>query len=425
MSPPRQQSTPDTWPIAQWPEYRRVRQRSEAICAPLLPEDCVVQSMQDVSPPKWHLAHVSWFFETFLLRPYLPGYRVFDPLYETLFNSYYQSQGEPFPRARRGVLSRPSLEQVMAYRAHVDRGMGELFADTPSAHATEISRRLQLGLEHERQHQELLLMDILHILAQNPLRPVYREDLQSPCTTACPMSWQAFPAGVQEIGAQDDRFAFDCERPRHRVFLEAFELASRPVSNAEYLHFIEDGSYARSEWWLSEGWDLIRCEGWQAPLYRERDGSGWGRMTLAGWQPVEAEAPVCHLSFYEADAYARWAGARLPSEAEWELAAADATAEGNCMESDILRPQASPGNGLRQLLGDVWEWTASAFRPYPGFRPLEGGLGEYNGKFMCGQMVLRGGSCVTPAAQLRAADRNFFYPQMRWAFAGLRLARDL
>lgn len=407
--------------------FRQVRAVSEALCAPLQVEDCVIQSMPDVSPPKWHLAHVSWFFETFLLMPYLPGYRSPDPHYDQLFNSYYQTHGEPFPRARRGLLSRPTLAQVYDYRQHVDHCMAELLVAPPLAHATEIVRRTELGLQHEQQHQELLVMDIKHILAQNPLAPAYRNDLALPAEqlAAGPLEWLEFPAGLRHIGHAGDSFAFDCERPRHRQFLEAFALASRPVCNAEYRAFIADGGYARAELWLADGWELIRQAGWQAPLYWRNEVGGWQEMGLAGLRPLDPQAPVCHISFYEADAYARWAGARLPSEAEWEVAAFDQPLRGNFLESDQLQPRANPGAGMRQLYGDVWEWTASAFRPYPGFQPLAGSLGEYNGKFMSGQMVLRGGCCATPEEHMRPTYRNFFYPHMRWQFAGLRLAREL
>ena len=404
--------------------YRRVRARSEAICAPLLPEDCVIQSMPDVSPPKWHLAHVTWFFETFLLLPFLPGYRTPDPGYDHLFNSYYRTHGAPFPRAQRGLLARPSLAQVSDYRRHVDQAIDVLLADPPPTQAGEIQRRLELGLQHEQQHQELLLMDIRHIFAQNPLCPAYRGDLATPAPGDAALSWLEFPAGLHHLGHAGDGFAFDCERPRHRRFVESFLLASRPVNNAEYRAFIDDGGYGRCELWLADGWDLIQREGWQAPLYwRQHDGE-WQEMTLGGLRPLDSSAPVCHLSFFEADAYARWAGARLPDEAEWEIAAADQPLRGNFLEQDLLQPAAASGAGLRQLFGDVWEWTASAYRPYPGFTPLEGSLGEYNGKFMSGQMVLRGGCCATPEEHIRASYRNFFYPHMRWQFAGLRLARE-
>ncbi|MCW3149129.1 ergothioneine biosynthesis protein EgtB [Stutzerimonas stutzeri] len=408
--------------------FSHVRAVSKAICAPLQIEDYIIQSMPEVSPPKWHLAHVSWFFETFLLKPYLNGYRPLHETYDHLFNSYYQTHGVPFPRARRGLISRPGVDEIYRYRSHVDQAMGELLAAPPREHVGEIARRIELGLQHEQQHQELLLMDIKHILAQNPLHPVYRSDLQAaPRRTLERQHWYDYAGGVVEIGHAGDGFAFDCETPRHRQFVEDFQLAERLVSNGEYLSFIADGGYTRPELWLSDGWDLIQQAGWHAPLYWQRDDGLWYEMTLGGLQPLELDAPVCHLSYYEADAFARWSGARLPSEAEWELAASDVPQHGNFLESDHLQPVAAAcaAGAPVQLYGDVWEWTASAYLPYPGFRPLPGSLGEYNGKFMSGQMVLRGGCCVTPATHIRATYRNFFQPAMRWQFAGLRLARGL
>jgi ergothioneine biosynthesis protein EgtB len=406
--------------------FSQVRARSEALCAPLHPEDCVVQSMPDVSPPKWHLAHVSWFFEAFILTPCAPGYKSPDPRFDHLFNSYYQTHGTPFPRERRGLLSRPDLNEVMRYRQHVDQAMLRLLDAPPPEHAHEIVRRTELGLQHEQQHQELLLMDIKHILAQNPLNPAYRDNLPAPAAAPCaPLQWLPYPAGLRQIGHAGNDFAFDCEKPRHRHFLDAFELADRPVSNADYLTFMHDGGYQRSELWLADGWTQVQQQRWRAPLYWRLTEQGWQCFGLSGLQPLELAAPVCHVSYYEADAYARWAGARLPTEAEWEVAAQDEPLRGNFLEDGYLQPCAQPGRGLRQLFGDVWEWTSSAYLAYPGFAPLEGSLGEYNGKFMAGQMVLRGGSCATPEEHIRASYRNFFYPHMRWQFAGLRLARDL
>ncbi|MCY1275308.1 Hercynine oxygenase [compost metagenome] len=406
---------------------QRIRALSETLCAPLTAEDHVIQSMPDVSPPKWHLAHVSWFFEAFLLKPYLAGYRTPNPAYDHLFNSYYETHGTPWPRARRGLLSRPTVAEVLEFRHQVDAGLAELLAAPPAEHAEEIARRIELGLQHEQQHQELLLMDIKHILAQNPLCPVYRADQRSapPVPPALP-GWHAYPTGLYEIGQAGDGFAFDCERPRHRVFLDAFELARWPVSNGDYLAFIMDGGYARPELWLADGWAQVQQADWQAPLYWRHGEEGWQVFTLGGLRPLDTAAPVCHLSFYEADAYANWAGARLPSEAEWEVAARDVAVAGNFLDADHLQPVAAAGtaDGPQQLFGDVWEWTASAYRPYPGFRPLPGSLGEYNGKFMSGQMVLRGGCCATPPGHVRASYRNFFYPHMRWPFTGLRLARE-
>lgn len=422
--------TSDTSHTKEWlRRYRRVRAASEAFCAPLEKEDYVIQSMDDVSPPKWHLAHVSWFFETFLLIPFLKGYVPLDPAYDFLFNSYYETHGTPFPRPRRGLVSRPTVDDVYRYRAHVDRAMEELLSQPPAEHADEIVRRVSLGLNHEQQHQELLVMDTQHILAQNPLHPVYRHDLEpAPSLPPQPLDWHRYPAGVRHIGVSegDQDFAFDNEMPRHREFIEAFQLANRPVSNGEFIAFMEDGGYARSELWLSDGWNLVKRLGWQAPLYWEKRDDVWHSMTLGGLVPVDENAPVCHVSFFEADAFANWAGARLPSEAEWEIAAQDVPMEGNFVERDHLRPVASATRPDRpvQMFGDVWEWTGSAYRPYPGFRTAPGSLGEYNGKFMSGQMVLRGGCCATPEAHIRASYRNFFPPHARWAFSGFRLARE-
>ncbi|XKY22005.1 ergothioneine biosynthesis protein EgtB [Pseudomonas luteola] len=409
--------------------FTQVRSATEKLCAPLQTEDYLIQSMPDVSPPKWHLAHVTWFFEAFILKPFLPGYKTLDPAYDYLFNSYYETHGTPFPRAKRGLISRPTVAEVYGFRQWVDQAMLELLNHLPEQHAEEIARRTELGLHHEQQHQELLLMDIKHILAQNPLHPVYRHDLK-PATHAdsTPLTWHSYPAGVRHIGHSGDGFAFDCETPRHRVFVDEFQLANRLVTNGEYMAFIEDQGYSRSDLWLSDGFSQVRQAGWQAPLYWENVDGRWYAMGLGGLQPVDEQAPVCHLSFYEADAYASWAGARLPTEAEWEVAAAGLSRTGNFVEQDHLSPVAcrthTPDQPC-QLFGDVWEWTGSAYRPYPGFKPLDGSLGEYNGKFMSGQVVLRGGCCATPADHIRATYRNFFYPAMRWQFAGLRLAKEI
>ena len=409
-----------------WQRYQRVRAASERLCQPLEAEDYVVQSMQDVSPPKWHLAHVTWFFEAFVLQPFLPGYRPLDERYDHLFNSYYKTHGTPFERARRGLLSRPTVREVYAYRRHVDLAMAQLLDQRDVELADEVLQRIALGLEHEQQHQELLLMDIKHILAQNPLRPVYRHDLKPGGAAASELRWIEFPAGLRQVGHAGEDFAFDCERPRHRVFVEAFQLASRPVSNGEYLEFIRDGGYRSTALWLADGWDHIQRAGWQAPLYWLREGDDWLELTLGGPRELDLDAPVCHLSYFEAEAFATWAQARLPREEEWEVAAQDEPLRGNFVENDHLQPVAAgAGDGLQQLYGDVWEWTASAYRPYPGFRPLGGSLGEYNGKFMSGQMVLRGGCCATPEDHVRPTYRNFFYPTMRWQFSGLRLAKEL
>jgi ergothioneine biosynthesis protein EgtB len=402
--------------------YREVRAATEALCAPLSPEDCAIQSMPDASPVKWHLAHTSWFFETLVLEG-VPGYAAFDPSFRMLFNSYYQSLGETHPRPERGVLSRPSLDRVLAYRRHVDAGVLRLLDRGAPASALDV---VELGLHHEQQHQELVLTDLKHAFSRNPLRPAYRERVAEPAGRAPPLAWIRGEAGLVEIGHAGAGFAFDNERPRHRVFVEPFEIASRPVTNGEYLDFVRDGGYARAELWLSDGFAALGTRGWRAPLYWEAGEDAHSSFTLAGMAPLRPDEPVCHVSYYEADAFARWAGARLPTEAEWECAAAQAPLGGHFAGSGRRHPAPSPAAGglPAALFGDVWEWTASAYAPYPGFRPLAGSLGEYNGKFMSSQMVLRGGSCATPERHIRRSYRNFFPPDARWQFSGIRLARD-
>lgn len=412
-------------------DYRRVRGDTERLCAPLAIEDYGIQTMPDVSPAKWHIAHTSWFFETFLLLPFAKGYKPFNPAYDHLFNSYYITHSQPFLRPQRGFLSRPTVAEVYAYRRAIDEAMARLIDQAGDTVWQQIEPLVVLGLNHEQQHQELLLTDIGHVFAHNPLRPAYRPDLrQPPRTEPLPAGWLAFPAGLYEIGASGDGFAYDNECPQHRCWLEDFALADRPVNNADYLAFIDDGGYREPRWWLSEGWAVVHAEGWQAPLYWEHRDGQWWHMTLAGMRPVDPAAPVCHVSHYEADAYASWAGSRLPTEAEWEVAA-QATVAGmpppgaNLRATDYLQPIAPPSAaGIRQLFGDVWEWTASAYTAYPGFQIAAGPVGEYNGKFMSGQMVLRGGSCVTPNDHIRPSYRNFFYPKDRWQFSGFRLADD-
>jgi ergothioneine biosynthesis protein EgtB len=408
--------------------YRAVRAATEALAAPLSDEDCAAQSMPDASPVKWHLAHTTWFFETFVLEPARPGRAPFDPAFRVLFNSYYNAVGEQHPRPRRGLLTRPSRERVAAYRAAVDADVLDWLAGSePAAEALAV---VELGLQHEQQHQELILTDAKHLLAQNPLRPAYREDLAPPPSRggAAPLRWHRFEGGVRAIGAEGPGFHFDNEAPRHRALVPAFALASRPVTNAEFAAFVEAGGYERPEWWLSDGWAAVCTEGWRAPAYWERGAAGWRRFGLGGLRPLELDAPVCHLSFYEADAYARFAGARLPTEAEWETAAAAAPVAGRFVEDGALEPAPlGPDEGRdapARLFGDVWEWTASPYVAYPGYRPAAGAIGEYNGKFMCNQMVLRGGSCASPGSHLRATYRNFFPPPARWQWSGLRLARD-
>jgi ergothioneine biosynthesis protein EgtB len=400
--------------------YQAIRRATEALAAPLSAEDCAIQSMPDCSPTRWHLAHTTWFFETFLLGKWERRYRPFDPAFAYLFNSYYNAVGDQFPRDRRGLLSRPGLEDVLRYRQHVDAAMDALLADRRDP---ELAAVLELGLHHEQQHQELILTDIKHVLGCNPLYPAYRERSAASGRGAAPLGWTAFAEGVYEIGHAGSDFAFDNETPRHRVFLEAFELATRPVANGEYLAFVEDGGYSRPEHWLSAGWQQARDGEWEAPLNWMRQEGAWCVFTLGGLRPVDRAEPVCHLSYFEADAFARWAGARLPAEAEWEIAAAALPVEGNFVESGALHPEPARSDGHSQMFGDVWEWTSSAYGAYPGYKPAGGALGEYNGKFMCGQYVLRGGSCVTPRDHVRATYRNFFPPEARWQFSGLRLAR--
>ncbi len=412
--------------------YARIRRATEALCRPLRTEDYVVQSMPDASPTKWHLAHTSWFFETFVLVPAVREYRAFDARFAVLFNSYYHAAGERHPRPERGLLSRPTVEEVCAYRAHVDRRMAALFAGEHGPLGAELRFVIELGLNHEEQHQELLLTDIKHVLALNPLEPAYRER-SFPASTrlARPQEqWTSFDGGLIEIGCSRRSFSFDNEAPRHRRFLAPFELARAPVTCGAYLEFVRAGGYQRSEHWLSDGWDACTRLGWEAPLYWKRAGSeragSWRILTLNGARALEPDEPVCHVSYYEADAFARWSGARLPLEEEWEHAAESEALAGNLLDSDRLHPApcARSGQRLDQAFGDVWEWTASPYTPYPGFAPFPGAVGEYNGKWMNNRYVLRGGSCVTPTRHIRASYRNFFGPEARWQFSGIRLARS-
>jgi ergothioneine biosynthesis protein EgtB len=406
--------------------YRNVRKHSEDLCTPLSAEDCAIQAAPEASPTKWHLAHTSWFFENFLLKEYLANYREFHPMYGYLFNSYYEQVGKFQPRQERGFLSRPDLEEICRYRAHVDDHMLKLLRSARGGVWPEVQRRLEIGINHEQQHQELLLTDIKFNFSVNPLRPPYRTDLpEAPGTRASPQRWIAFPGGIREIGHQGGGFAYDNEAPRHRTYLNPFRLASRPATNGEYLAFMEDGGYGNPAFWLSDGWATARRLHWSCPLYWESIDGVWWQFTLGGPRRLNLDEPVCHVSYYEAAAYAAWAGKRLPTEAEWEVAASGLAVSGNLRDSGTLHPAAAPhGDGLLQMYGDVWEHTASPYQPYPGFRSAPGALGEYNGKFMCNQMVLRGGSCVTPANHIRASYRNFFYPHERWQFQGLRLAED-
>ncbi|WIM13259.1 MAG: hypothetical protein OJF58_004225 [Enhydrobacter sp.] len=398
-----------------------VRGLSEQLAAPLSPEDQTVQSMPDASPAKWHLAHTTWFFETFLLRPHATGYETFEPAYEYLFNSYYEAVGPRHPRAERGMITRPGVDEILAYRRHVTAAMVDLIGRTGDRHMPLI----ELGLHHEQQHQELLLMDIKHLLSLNPLEPAYRPAGRSRDGEGSPAGWLEFEGGLSSIGHEGNGFSFDNEGPRHRLWIDPFALATRLVTNAEYAAFIAEGGYRRPEFWLSAGWDCVKQRGWEAPLYWQKDGAGWSAFTLHGRRPLRGDEPVCHVSAYEAAAYAKWAGKRLPREGEWEVAAAAVKLEGNLMDGGLLHPAPAQGSGLAQMIGDVWEWTASPYVAYPGYREPPGAVGEYNGKFMANQMVLRGGSAVTPAGHVRRTYRNFFPPDARWMFGGIRLAEDL
>jgi ergothioneine biosynthesis protein EgtB len=435
--------------------YRAVRSFTMALAAPLSDEDCTVQSMLDASPIKWHLAHTTWFFERFVLAAALSGYRLFDPDYDYLFNSYYEGAGQRLPRAERGLITRPTMARVRRYREHVDQAMLDLLGRFGALGLDEMAAAQSsgfglgspcftalVGIHHEQQHQELMLTDIQHAFFCNPLRPAYAEGPRASATASertfeeaaeGPFATKIFPAAVRAVGhPREDSFAFDNERPRHRVFLESFALAARPVTSGEYLEFMLDGGYQRPELWLSDGWSTARAEEWKAPLYWEESAPDAPiAFSLRGVHPLDLTSPVCHVSYYEADAYARWAGARLPAESEWEVSAEDMPIEGNFVESGLLAPAPAPSPlpGARdgvwpvQLFGDVWEWTSSPYVPYPGFAPFAGVLGEYNGKFMCNQMVLRGGSCATSRTHVRASYRNFFPPAARWQFTGIRLAK--
>jgi len=406
--------------------YHSVRAQSEALARPLAVEDYVVQSMPDVSPTKWHLAHTTWFFETFVLARFAPSYEPLEPRYGYLFNSYYESVGARHPRPERGMLSRPTVAETYDYRAHVDRAMGALFGRAGSAVLEEAASLIELGLQHEEQHQELMLTDLKHVLGRNPLRPAYGSAAPMPPEHEVQaLRFFDQPGGLISIGHEGPEFAFDNETPRHRVFLRPYRLADRLVTNGEFLAFIEAGGYSRPEFWLSDGWATLQAHGWQAPLYWERADSGWFEYTLAGGAPLMHSAPVSHVSYYEADAYSRFAGARLPTETEWEAVAARQPTSGNFVERRHYHPSAAPDDdGVRQLYGDAWEWTGSAYLAYPGYRPWAGAVGEYNGKFMSNQFVLRGGSCATPERHVRATYRNFFPPDARWQFTGIRLAED-
>jgi ergothioneine biosynthesis protein EgtB len=406
--------------------YSRVREFSEKLCQTLQPEDCVIQTVPEVSPTKWHLAHTSWFFETFIVQQALSNYAPIHPQYAYLFNSYYNAAGKMHCRPKRGLISRPTLRETLEYRRHVDGLMDVIFekADIVEKFAPIIL----LGLNHEQQHQELMLTDIKHVFSENPLRPVFRDGSRLKSAPVPVLPWLSYPAGVHQVGYDGDGFHFDNEAPQHRQFVEAFRLAPRLVTNGDYLEFIEDGGYRRPEFWLSLGLYTVNDQCWEAPLYWEKRDGSWLVFTLAGMRELDKNEPVCHVSYFEADAFARWAGARLPTEFEWEVAATDLPSEGNFAEKEILHPKSpdeiSARQPLVQMFGDVWEWTSSSYSPYPGYVPAAGALGEYNGKFMCNQYVLRGGSCATSQSHIRKTYRNFFPPNARWQFTGIRLAKD-
>ena len=408
--------------------YLRVRHFSEALCQPLVPEDYVIQSMPDVSPAKWHLAHTSWFFETFILRPHLAEYRPFHPRYAYLFNSYYVQAGERHCRAQRGLLSRPTVQDIYSYRSYVDEHVVALLDAADEALFTVLAPLIEIGLHHEQQHQELMLTDIKHVFSINPLYPEYQTFAAGPDDELKPFSWVSFDEGLYEVGHDGNGFSFDNETPHHRHFAESFQMASRLVTNGEYIEFIEAGGYERPELWLSEGWGTVQSETWNSPLYWEKQDGEWYHFTLSGLRRVDPGEPVSHVSYFEADAFARWSGARLPTEKEWEIAAGGVPLDGNYVDAAYYRPikvgsnTTSPGE-IFQLYGEVWQWTQSQYSPYPGYKPAEGALGEYNGKFMCNQFVLRGASCATSKSHARQTYRNFFPPDSRWQFMGIRLAR--
>jgi len=408
--------------------YAAVRQATVELCQPLETEDFVIQSMTNTSPTRWHLAHTTWFFETLVLATAVSNYRMFHPEFRRLFNSYYNTVGDPFPRARRGLLSRPTVKEVFAYRSHVDEHMTRILDCGDSKVCRETLDTVLTGLHHERQHQELMLTDIKHAFSCNPLRPTYRRLDPAGCEQSCPLRWIDFEGGVRSVGHDENDFCYDNEQPRHSAMVHAFQLANRLVTNAEYLEFIEDGGYRNPHLWLSDGWAAVQADSWRAPLYWEERSDGWWQFTLGGMCPITSSEPVCHVSYYEADAFARWYGACLPTEFAWEIASNQVDIEGNFLERATLRPTTANRNGtaskLEQMFGDLWEWTLSPYVAYPGYRPPAGALGEYNGKFMANQMVLRGGSCVSAQDHIRRTYRNFAQPRDRWQFTGIRLAKD-
>ena len=414
------------------PRFKSIRTLTERLASPLGTEDQCVQSMPDASPVKWHLAHTTWFFETVVLMPHAADYRSYDPNYRYLFNSYYEALGPRYPRPQRGLLTRPTVQDVMKYRRHVDAAMERLFERAGEAERMAFESLAELGLHHEQQHQELILTDIKHAVSCNPLLPVYVpaapaavKAAPAAVKTAPALGWVDFAGGIVPIGHSAEGFSFDNEGPRHLVILSPYRLASRLITNGEYLAFMEDSGYRRPEFWLSDGWNMVQTQGWHAPLYWSDESGEWNMFTLHGLQPVKRDEPVVHVSFYEASAYAAWAGKRLPTEFEWESSANGLPIGGNFLDPAHPHPKpAAADETIAQLYGDAWEWTRSGYDPYPGFKPLSGAVAEYNGKFMCGQMVLRGGSCATPPGHIRPTYRNFFPPSARWQFSGIRLAED-
>lgn len=407
--------------------YRKTRELSRELASPLSTEDYVVQSMPDVSPTKWHLAHTSWFFEEFVLSKVYPRYRSLHPQYSFLFNSYYVQAGERHCRPKRGLISRPTVTEVYSYRSYVDDAVRSLFKDLKNEKFFKIAPVIQTGINHEQQHQELILTDIKHVFSQNPLHPVYKKPRRPLRNTAkVRQFWMDIRGGIYEIGNNGRDFGYDNEFPRHKMYIEPFSISSKLITNAEYIKFINDGAYLRPELWLSDGWNAVQENGWNAPLYWEKADNKWYSFTLHGFTRIDPDEPVSHISFYEAEAYSRWAGARLPSEFEWEVASEGLKVKGNFVEDKNFHPMPlkSKNKELEQMYGDLWEWTRSPYSPYPGYQAPPGALGEYNGKFMCNQMVLRGGSCATSRSHIRNCYRNFFPPDSRWQFTGIRLAKD-
>ena len=413
--------------------FKQVRQATEEFCGPLATEDYIIQSMEDVSPTKWHIAHTSWFFETFILKGHSPGYVTPNELYSYLFNSYYVGVGQRHCRPKRGLLSRPTVAEVFEYRAHIDAATIRFIENLEGDESVRWAPVLDIGINHEQQHQELMVTDIKHNFSINPCRPAYQTRNERAQGTHVPLIWVNFSEGVYSIGHDGYGFAFDNESPQHRVFLEPFSLASRLVTNAEYIEFIEDGGYDTPSLWLSEGWSMVEAvprEKLAAPLYWEQRDGEWLVMTMYGLEPVSPHEPVCHISYYEADAFATWMGVRLPTEHEWEVASAGLPVAGNFAENGLYHPLPLAENGntqnsLAQMFGDVWEWTQSHYSPYPGYQAPTGAIGEYNGKFMANQFVLRGGSCATPVSHIRSSYRNFFHADSAWQFSGMRLAKSL